>query len=267
MVNKLLLEAGKKFAAENAEQKKQRDAEMATRAITSKFPRLTYLKNDEPLFFSFLHETVYDFPVHDIWTGSSMEYHLCDKTYQAADPSFADSCEKCEELNDYGNKRRPKQLAFAIIYAHSYEGKTGKTKKGKEFTFNTTVILPINPGKGGSNLAELAILQGRGSLVPGKRVFQIKKTGEGKDTIYHPPIPCHPDDLGDEFNPNSDEFKAALAKYAAMSDEEVIQGLLINLKNVKYDLFGIDEPVADVVESENETITKPAGRKAKDGLN
>lgn len=266
MVNKALLDAGRQINAERDEQKKTALEEMAQRAVTSRFPNRTFLRHNEPLFYSTLVEQVFELPVHEVWNGKGFDYVLCDKTYAGTDPSFNDSCTVCKELDDYGSPRKAKVMAFQIIYSHSAEGRTGISKTtGKEYKFHTTLLLPINPGKGGSNLEALSVFRGKGQLKPGKFVFEIKKTGAGKETVYHPPIIAHPDVYSEEFDANSAEAKAAREKFANMSEDEQYQCVLVHLKNVKWDLWGIDEPTADVVDSEKES-TKPAGKKSKDAL-
>lgn len=269
MANLELLQAGRKLAAARSEQNKVRDEQMASNAIYKQFPRMSFLKSDEPLFFSFLHEKVYEFYMHIVWNEErkTMDYILCEQTYTGVVDDPKEVCATCNGHDGRGNELKPTLVGMATVYAHSNEGKTGETAKGKEYDLDTTINVLFRPGKSMVNLEAIGVLNGKGALKPGRFIFELLKTGTGKETQYHAPKITPAELLGDEFNPASDEFKKALKKYAGKTEDEILQGLFINLKNVKWDDFGIDEPVLDAVESESESTKQPANKKSKDALN
>lgn len=279
MVNKALLEASMKLAAKEeagrAEAKKN-----AQRRNPKGFPTVTRMISGEPSFISTLVNPSlnlrlhihFDFvPTPNGKAKGYFAYKICHKTYQEIDPDYVD-CPTCQELNKWNKNKTPSEIIAIPVYNHSNEGKTykGKNEKGEEddIPVGTEEILLYRPGDSKANFIEYDNFNLKNMLVPGKAVFKVGKIGEEKETKYNPLTIQPKEMLGDEFDPDSPQAKAARAKWAKLSPDDVYQRILAVFTNssVDWELWGIDEPKAEEVKSDSKA-DKPQEKIAKNGLN
>ncbi len=277
MANKALLGAARKVAEEQKVENDARKESLERSKATKHLPKILNLRAGEPFRISTLTtpDNMLELWVHiDFIEGRNgrkgyYEYSLCNKTLQQADPSYPD-CKTCKEFNSYGDNKRSILVKAIPSYVHSNEGKEfTDPQTGKSFPLKTEKIVLLRAVKGMANFNVFDELNRKNSFtVPGKYVFEIKRTGTGKeDTVYHPLVKVHPDDLGDEFDPNSEEARAAREAWSKKSDDEIWQIILSNFKaeTVDWDAWGLEEPKEDVVDSEDNKST-PMVKKSKNDL-
>ena len=195
---------------------------------------------------------------------------ICNSLYQNADPSA--TCHLCPMLNDKGQPLHPiKYIKAFPVYVHDLEGEVKTAKSGREYTLNPICIAMLRSGRKGSNFHAMDALQEqmekkqKGDVfTPGRHIFQMKRSGEGLMTTYEPLSIIHPDFLGDEFDPNSEGVKKALEVFTNKTPDEIYQTTLLPFTNVRWDIWGLDRPTEDVVQSE--AVTTDSGKKAKNAL-
>ena len=282
MVNKLLITRAKEGSAAKKQANEEAAQKIEENKLRAGYPRMHYLTADEPFIFTFLNEPdlTIEIPIHFHFEegkdgkAGRMYHYICERLYEdnLNDLDSPTECKHCNTLSDQGFKDKPKFCRVATVFAHQLEGKTGLTSKGKEFNYNPVVNIPIRPGKAMAGFDKLDALAGGtvkgrpgvSPLDPGVFIYELLKTGKGKDTQYHPISVCNVDILGDEFDPNSPGRQAALKAFAAMTKDEKYQNLLCSLDNVKWDIWGIDEPKPINVESSEDKKTPT--KKSKDEL-
>ena len=291
MVNKRLFEQAKQQTIQAAEEKAQRASEREQRDKELKakegLPRLAWLQTDVPLYFYFLSEII-ELPCHKKWEETTYGtkkkgkevYYICDRLYEGSSliadvgEGFETDCPHCHELNDRGKHEKPSPYRFATVHALSREGQV-IGEGDKAYKLDTVVNIVIRPGKGLANFKNLDKITnkalpgkpGRSATDPGLFIFEMYKTGSGKETQYFGPSVANMDLLGDEFDPDSQESKDNRNRYAAMDESERFQHTLCSLGNVRWEEFGLDEPKPIVVESKDEEpTTQPASKRSRKAL-
>lgn len=93
------------------------------------------------------------------------------KQYRARD------CEICETEGTYG-PNYPRLVHVFLGYCHTYEGLIRKSKKGKKYKVDATVVIEIPPGGEEQSCWEPLIAADEAGAF-NKRVFQLKKLKKG----------------------------------------------------------------------------------------
>jgi len=274
MLNKSILQSVRAASEVREQQKKERGEQQTYK---QGLPRIAYVTN-EPLFFSFLTKVLVELPIHFVFDKQTniMDHVICERLYEGTLDQLESptECPHCNVLTDKGRMSRPTDVLVTTVYAHSLEGKKGTSKKTqKEFEFDPITNLVIRPGKGKANFEAIDVLKnkaikgqpGKSALDPGMYVFEISKSGKGVETQYHAPKLIPDEMLGDEFDRHSAKAKAALEEASKQSEEVQYQRILGSFGNCKWEVFGLDEPSSDSVESK-EVTTQSAGKKAKNEL-
>jgi len=291
MVNKRLFEQAKQQTLQASEDKAKMAKEREEREKEFKsrqgLPRLTWMKEDVPLYFYLLSD-ILEFPCHKLWVETNFNgkksgkdvYYICDRLYEGASLTetptpggFQTACKHCNTLDERGKLPKPSPYRFATVHALSLEGQVGGSGD-KAYPLDTVVNIVIRPGKALANFKKLDTLAnkaipgkpGKSALDPGMYIFEMSKTGKGKETQYFGPSIANVELLGDEFDPDSEESKKSRERYAAMTEDERTQHTMCSLANVKWEEFDLDEPKAVVIESKDEEPTQPASKKSRKAL-
>lgn len=272
MVNKNLLNAGKIIVENKAKEAEERKANLPK--SVKGLPKVLNFRANEPVFVSPLVEDALDLTLHIEYVEPQgkrrgyYSYSICNEFYKVAGLSSED-CEKCLELDGYGNPKKTTDVKVLPVYVHSYEGKVFvDPQSGQETPYGTEKILIVRPGKSKANFSHFDTLAVKGAFTPGKFIFEVKKVGEGKDTQYMPLTVTPTEFLGDEFDPASSQFKAALKKWSEMTEDQIYQAKLHNFirSDAEWELWGVDVPKANEVESITKTDSAAKGKKSKNAL-
>jgi hypothetical protein len=234
-------------------------------------PSLLLLKTDTPSHITTLagREHFLNLPIHiykDPVTGNIVN-GICNSLYKRP-------CGLCEALNDMGVKANPiKKVKAFPAYVHDYEGEQRVSKKsGRMYSLNPICVVLLRGGKGDANFKAMDELQeiknkrtqGQDVFAPGRFLFQLRKSGSGINTTYSPLAIVDPEDLGDEFDPNSPQAKAALEEFKAKTPDQIYAFTLSALSNVDWQEWDLDEPVHDMLDLTKVSPVK--GKSAKDAL-
>jgi hypothetical protein len=223
------------------------------------WPSRFFYDADVAHFVSFLHPYDQHMPlqVHTKKLGPKKYVtKICNAMYGL-------ECDDCEEGVNRSN------IFNFLGFVHTLDGVTREIKSGKrageEVDEEPFRIIEIRAGRGQANMGELLDAD-RGGYFH-KKVWQIKKTGEGTDTVYLPPTTVPEEKLGSQFSNEIPAYvKAALTPPKGLTQEQLIAAYLIapygNNKSA-LEVMGIPFSIDEIAKMLEETRPKAAKQSDK----
>ena len=258
MVNKAVLNRPNEIFTEREEQRKEIDARKTSGEKLKGFPKPFNQVADKAFHITFLHSFDKALPIktHKVWVEAANNrrgyYKLvvCKKQYSAIDPIY-EHCEICE-TKIAGKKQLPFDMYAFVGYVHNFEGEVFTPDESKPEVFyniNPVRLVQVRFGKGAGTINTLKEDVRAGLF--NKVMYEQKRTGAGKETVYHPLTKVSKEWLGP--NAKTEVPKHILEEYASKTEDDIAREILVNFEGVLWDLWEVEPPVADT----GEKVTEP----------